>query len=118
MVQKNERPTIEDEIEKQKRIEQYLEGKIKLTDLHPCDLTSLTPHQLNISRKLYDKLRLRLFGGAYSVDEVLDYTLPQLYKLIKSRPFQTPKGRSKRKWVYIFTYLFVQTYAHIVISVN
>ena len=33
MTKKNERPTVEDEIEKQKRIEQYLEGKIK--SFHP-----------------------------------------------------------------------------------
>ncbi|MDD6323680.1 MAG: hypothetical protein PUA73_03620 [Bacilli bacterium] len=97
MTKKNERPTVEDEIEKQKRIEQYLEGKIKLTDLHPCDLSSLTPHQLNISRKQYEELFFFLFGCAYSIDEVFDYTLPQLYKLVKSRPPQKPKGRSKRK---------------------
>ena len=97
MTKNIERPTAEDEIEKQKRVKQYLEGKIKRNDLHPCDLSSLTPQQLNISRKLYNKLRLRLFGCAYSKDEVIDYTLPQLYTLIKSRPPQKPKGRSKHK---------------------
>ena len=106
MAQKIERPTAEDEIEKQKRIEQYLEGKIKLTDLHPCDLSSLTPQQLNISRKQYEDLFFFLFGCAYSKDEVFDYTLPQLYKLVKSRPPQKPKGRSKHKWTHIFIYLY------------
>ena len=118
MTKNIERPTAEDEIEKQKRIEQYLEGKIKRNDLHPYDLSSLTPQQLNISGKLYDKLRSFLFGGAYSKDEVIDYTLPQLYTLIKSRPPQKPKGRSKRKWAYIFIYLFVQIYAHILIPIS
>lgn len=97
MTKNIERPTAEDEIEKQKRVKQYLEGKIKRNDLHPYDLSSLTPQQLNISGKLYDKLHSFLFGGAYSKDEVIDYTLPQLYTLIKSRPPQKPKGRSKRK---------------------
>ena len=97
MTKNIERPTAEDEIEKQKRVKQYLEGKIKRNDLHPCDLSSLTPQQLNISRKLYGMLHEYLFGGAYSIDELFDYTLPQLYTLIKSRPPQKQKGRSKRK---------------------